>query len=57
MMHVLILETILDGDQCNKLEQIEYSPNPRQIVTIQDMLIRHFEITRLEQRVKDVMGA
>lgn len=56
-MHALILETILDADSCNKLAQIEYSTNPRKLVTVSDMVKRYEQITRLEKRVKELMGA
>lgn len=56
-MHVLILEAVLDADNCSKLEHIEYSTNPRKLVTVADMLERHENIERLTKRVSEVMGA
>jgi hypothetical protein len=38
----IVFDIVSDSDVCNKLGDIEYSTNPRELVTIQDMINNYY---------------
>jgi hypothetical protein len=37
-MSYSVLKAICDADECGKLEAVSYSTNPRELVTVQQMI-------------------
>lgn len=53
----LIIDVIMDGDVCSRLGSIEYSTNPREVVTVGDMFDHHEQTILIEKEIIGRLGA
>lgn len=49
-----IMEVIMDADVCEKLDKVEYSTNPRTLLTVEDMIEYNTNRQRMVDRLKAI---